>query len=260
MRQQSVIKLVEDESPDDEGEQEALADENRRSMVSLRNRLDDLASLYTAYKRLQPLKQSLQLWSALSDHDISKMVDQLPALEKRSQEFSEALHKTPTERSKELLAAHEETYKKIRAFRNTTLPTSTSTATSVSTSDASSTLPTLVHHPCPFLHSQETLWIGPPSLRNSHQPAFSLARCLQTLAKQQKSFNLKSWELSHRFSEASSILWSRFSWSFVRLKCKRLFMQSVNRYTSKVKEVPNAKELEPFLENCYRLTKPSATE
>ena len=37
----SVIELVEDESSDDEGEQEALADEIRRSVVSLRNRLDD---------------------------------------------------------------------------------------------------------------------------------------------------------------------------------------------------------------------------
>ena len=65
MRQKSVTKLVEDESPDDEGEQEALTDEIRRSVVSLQNRLDDLTSLYTAYERLRSLKQTLQLWSAL---------------------------------------------------------------------------------------------------------------------------------------------------------------------------------------------------
>ena len=51
MRQQSVIKLVEDESPDDEGEQEALADEIRMSVVFLQNRLDDLTSFYTAYEQ-----------------------------------------------------------------------------------------------------------------------------------------------------------------------------------------------------------------
>ena len=46
-------------------------------MVSLRNRLDDLTSLYTNNERLRLLKQTLQLWSAISDCDISKMADQL---------------------------------------------------------------------------------------------------------------------------------------------------------------------------------------
>ena len=32
-----------------------------------------------------------------------------------------------------------------------------------------------------------------------------------------------------------------------------VFFTEWNRYTSKVKEVPNVKELEPF-QNCYRLT------